>query len=99
DLPGPRSRPAGGTYRRRPPMSRSAALRAADVRAVFRLVGECRELGDDALAWQRHLVAGVARLTGGGGASTSKAHGSRSGRPGSRTGAGRTASTARPWSG
>jgi hypothetical protein len=49
-------------------MSRSIALRVSDIRAVFRLVGECRELGDDALAWQRHFLAGVARLTGAGAA-------------------------------
>jgi DNA-binding CsgD family transcriptional regulator len=45
-------------------MSRSAALRACDVRAVFHLVGECRELGDDPVAWRQHLLAGAARLTG-----------------------------------
>jgi DNA-binding CsgD family transcriptional regulator len=45
-------------------MSRSSLLRAADVRMVFRLVGECRELGDDPAGWRRHLLAGVARLAG-----------------------------------
>jgi DNA-binding NarL/FixJ family response regulator len=28
------------------------------------LVGECRELGDDAILWRRHLLAEVARLVG-----------------------------------
>jgi DNA-binding CsgD family transcriptional regulator len=47
-------------------VSRSNALRAADVRAVFQLVGECRELGDDPIRWRQHLLTGLARLTGGG---------------------------------
>ena len=47
-------------------MSQANALRAADVRAVFRLVGECRELGDDPVLWRRHLLVGLTRLTGGG---------------------------------
>jgi DNA-binding CsgD family transcriptional regulator len=45
-------------------MSRSSALRAADVRAVFQLVGECRELGDDPILWRLHFGAGLGRLTG-----------------------------------
>src|SRR4051794_1066555 len=47
-------------------MPRPASLRASDVRAVFLLVGECRELGDDPLAWRSHLLSGVAGLTGAG---------------------------------
>jgi DNA-binding CsgD family transcriptional regulator len=45
-------------------MGESVRLRLSDVRTVFRLVGECRELGDDPIAWRRHLVDGVMRLTG-----------------------------------
>jgi DNA-binding NarL/FixJ family response regulator len=45
-------------------MSKSAHLRAADLRAISLLVGECRELGDDALLWRRHLLAEVAQLVG-----------------------------------
>src|SRR5262249_576963 len=47
-------------------MSESSALRSADVRAVFRLVGECRELGDDSILWRQHLIAGLGPLTGAG---------------------------------
>ena len=47
-------------------MSRSNALRAADVRDVFRLVGECRELGDDPILWRKHMLVGLGRLTGAG---------------------------------
>jgi DNA-binding CsgD family transcriptional regulator len=47
-------------------MSSSSALRVADVRAVLRLVGECRELGDDPARWYMHLFAGLAGLAGGG---------------------------------
>jgi DNA-binding CsgD family transcriptional regulator len=45
-------------------MGESVRLRLSEVRAVFRLIGECRELGDDSIAWRRHLVDGAARLTG-----------------------------------
>lgn len=45
-------------------MSKSAHLRAADIRAISLLVGECRELGDDPIAWRRHLLAEVARIVG-----------------------------------
>jgi DNA-binding CsgD family transcriptional regulator len=43
-------------------MSRSAQLRHGDWRALFRLIGECRELGDDHHAWRNHLVSQLARL-------------------------------------
>lgn len=39
-------------------------MTAADELAVVRLVHECRDLGDDAAAWQAHLLAGLNRLTG-----------------------------------
>ena len=34
-------------------MGKSQTLRLRDVRAVYRLLGECRELGMDADAWRR----------------------------------------------
>jgi DNA-binding CsgD family transcriptional regulator len=37
-------------------MSKSHRLRLTDVRAIFRLVGECRELGADSLTWREHLA-------------------------------------------
>lgn len=43
-------------------MGKSGCLRARDVRALFLLVGECRELGDDRLAWRSHLLAGLGGL-------------------------------------
>lgn len=45
-------------------MSKSSLLRISDVRAVYQLVGECRELGDDPTGWRRHLLARAAGLTG-----------------------------------
>jgi DNA-binding CsgD family transcriptional regulator len=39
-------------------------LSLREVRAAFRLVGECRELGADVVEWRRHLIAGLCRLTG-----------------------------------
>jgi DNA-binding CsgD family transcriptional regulator len=44
-------------------VARSSRLSLRDVRAVFRLVGECRELGPDVAAWRRHLIAGLCQLT------------------------------------
>ena len=38
-------------------MGRSERLRLSQVRAVFRLVGEVRELGADTIAWRTHMVA------------------------------------------
>lgn len=46
-------------------MSRPAAtLAATDVRALLRLVGELRELGDQPPQWRRHLLASLDRLCG-----------------------------------
>jgi DNA-binding CsgD family transcriptional regulator len=36
----------------------------AEVSAIVGLIGECRELGDDAVIWRRHFFAGLARLVG-----------------------------------
>src|SRR5262249_37004508 len=44
--------------------SKSAQLRVEDVRAIVRILGECRDLGDDPTAWQQHLFQSVARLLG-----------------------------------
>ena len=45
-------------------MGKSRHLRLGDVRAAFRLVGECRDLGADPGLWGRHLYEGLCRLTG-----------------------------------
>ncbi|HEX4606949.1 MAG TPA: hypothetical protein VH092_01965, partial [Urbifossiella sp.] len=46
-------------------MSKSARVRVTDLRAIHRLVGECRELGDDPFLWRRHLLTGLGRMAGG----------------------------------
>jgi len=46
-------------------MAQSKRLRLADVRAIFRLIGECRELGVDSALWRAHMLAELLRLTGG----------------------------------
>jgi DNA-binding CsgD family transcriptional regulator len=46
-------------------MGQSKRLRLSDVRAVFRLIGECRELGIDSTLWRMHMFAELLRLTGG----------------------------------
>src|SRR3954452_24161931 len=67
---GSRTAFAEGSERRAAPVprsltvARSSRLLLRDVRAVFRLVGECRELGPDVAGWRRHLIAGLCRLTG-----------------------------------
>jgi DNA-binding CsgD family transcriptional regulator len=45
-------------------MGDSNRLRLRDVRAAFRLVGECIELGPDAHAWRERLFDGLCQLTG-----------------------------------
>jgi DNA-binding CsgD family transcriptional regulator len=45
-------------------MGRSSRLRLQDVRAAFRLIGECRDLGGDAEAWRRHAFEGLGPLLG-----------------------------------
>ena len=47
-------------------MAESGRIRVADLRAISRLVGECRDLGDDPVGWRTHLLAGLARRTGAG---------------------------------
>lgn len=37
-------------------MAKSILLREREVRAVLELVGQCREIGEDPLAWRQHLV-------------------------------------------
>jgi len=43
---------------------KSSRLGEEDFRAVYRLIGECRELGDDPVIWLQHFYAGLARLIG-----------------------------------
>jgi hypothetical protein len=45
-------------------MVRPDKLRLTDLRAAYRLIGECRELGRDPFAWRRHMLDGLRRLTG-----------------------------------
>ena len=44
-------------------MSKTARLRLSDLRAIYHLVGECCDVGDDPAAWWRHCLASLARLT------------------------------------
>jgi DNA-binding CsgD family transcriptional regulator len=43
-------------------MGKSQLLRREDLRSVYRLLGECCELGADPIAWRRHMVAGLRLL-------------------------------------
>jgi Bacterial regulatory proteins, luxR family len=45
-------------------MAQSDRLRLVDMRAAFRLIGECRELGADFGAWRMHMLDELRRLTG-----------------------------------
>lgn len=45
-------------------MGKSARLRLSEVRAVYRLVGECRDLGFDPFAWRQRLVEQALLLVG-----------------------------------
>jgi DNA-binding CsgD family transcriptional regulator len=43
-------------------MGRANRLRLRDVRDALRLIGECRDLGADALAWREQMLQGLSRL-------------------------------------
>lgn len=45
-------------------MAEPERLRLIDVRAAYRLIGECCELGNEAPAWRRHMLEGLRRLVG-----------------------------------
>jgi DNA-binding CsgD family transcriptional regulator len=42
--------------------TKGQTLRLADVRAAFRLLGECQELGADPVAWRLHMLRGLCEL-------------------------------------
>ncbi|WZO98946.1 helix-turn-helix transcriptional regulator [Isosphaeraceae bacterium EP7] len=45
-------------------MANSSILRYRDAKAIYQLIGECRELGDDRIRWRDHLIEGLAAMTG-----------------------------------
>ena len=45
-------------------MTKSDSLRFRDVRALFRLIGECRDLGNEPRLWHRRMLEGLALLFG-----------------------------------
>jgi DNA-binding CsgD family transcriptional regulator len=46
-------------------MSKSPSLRVQDIRNVFRLLGDCRDLASDPALWQPRMFDGLSRLIGG----------------------------------
>lgn len=45
-------------------MADSTTISIEDVCAITRLIGECRELGDDPLVWRQHFLASLGQLIG-----------------------------------
>ncbi|QGJ69929.1 HTH luxR-type domain-containing protein [Planctomycetales bacterium 10988] len=43
-------------------MKKSKRIRLKDLRAIYQLLGECREMGDDHTLWKAHWAKGVAKL-------------------------------------
>lgn len=43
-------------------MSKSRRLRLRDLKHIYRMIGECRDLGADPAAWRRHLLEGLCRM-------------------------------------
>jgi hypothetical protein len=41
-------------------MAKSDLLRVNDVRAAYRLIGDCRDLGSDPALWIPHMLEGLA---------------------------------------
>jgi DNA-binding CsgD family transcriptional regulator len=62
-------------------MSKSQRLKLADVRAITRLLAECRELGDDALLWRHHFLASAGKLIGAEAAAGGEMQSCRTGTP------------------
>jgi DNA-binding CsgD family transcriptional regulator len=63
--------PAAGNYRKDTnhvqetgAMEKSDLLRLRDVRGAYRLIGECRELGRDPMAWRVRMLEGLRDITG-----------------------------------
>jgi DNA-binding CsgD family transcriptional regulator len=46
-------------------MAKSQRLRLKDIREIFLLVGECRELGVDPIAWRMHMQRRLCEILGG----------------------------------
>lgn len=65
---GGRGRNSSEERSERTSMSTSASLRLRDVRRVFGLIGECRDLRSDPRAWRAHAFDGLRRLLGARGA-------------------------------
>ncbi|QEG33642.1 helix-turn-helix domain-containing protein [Bythopirellula goksoeyrii] len=45
-------------------MARSERLRLSEIRDISRLIGECRELGPNPIAWRRHYLEGLTKIIG-----------------------------------
>lgn len=45
-------------------MGKSGRVRLSDLRAAFRLIGECRDLRADSASWRLHAHGGLCRLVG-----------------------------------
>jgi DNA-binding CsgD family transcriptional regulator len=45
-------------------MAKSDLLRVDDVRAAYRLIGDCRDLGSDPALWFPHMLEGLSQLLG-----------------------------------
>lgn len=45
-------------------MGKSDSLRVSDVRAAFRLIGDCRDLGSDPALWHQRMLEGLCDLFG-----------------------------------
>lgn len=45
-------------------MAKNGQPKLRDVRRIYRLLGECCEIGSDSLAWRNHLLEGTSRIIG-----------------------------------
>jgi DNA-binding CsgD family transcriptional regulator len=62
-------------------MSKSQRIRLRDIRSVYRLIGECRDLSADARQWYTHAMDGLRRLVGAQVVTTGETQGWSTGRP------------------
>jgi DNA-binding CsgD family transcriptional regulator len=61
-------------------MPNSQRIKESDIRDLFVLLGECRELGDDPIFWRQHFYGQLAKMTGADAIAGAEMHNCLSGR-------------------
>src|SRR5262245_56972662 len=62
-------------------MSKSRQLRIGDLRDIYRLIGDCRDLGADPVLWHGRMLEGLVHLVGASAATVGEGSWKRPGQP------------------